>query len=57
MTETGIQSSKLAVIINHVMYIFSTNEDNEELENYSLDDIKTKLMVLDDKVADDMWFL
>jgi hypothetical protein len=57
MTETGIQSSKLVEIIHHVMYIFSTNEDNEELENYSLDDIKTKLMVLDDKVADDMWFL
>ncbi|CAF3974965.1 unnamed protein product [Adineta steineri] len=35
----------------------SLDDDNEELENYTLDDIKTKLMILDEKVADDMWFL
>ncbi|CAF3760682.1 unnamed protein product [Rotaria socialis] len=31
--------------------------DDEQLENYSIDDIQTKLMVLDPKVADDMWFI
>ncbi|CAF4038167.1 unnamed protein product [Rotaria magnacalcarata] len=35
----------------------SLNEDNEEPDEYSLDDIKTKLMELNEKVADDMWFL
>jgi hypothetical protein len=39
------------------IYIFSLDDDNEEPENYSLDDIKTKLMVLDEKIADDMWFI
>ncbi|CAF3801905.1 unnamed protein product [Rotaria socialis] len=34
----------------------SLNEDNEEPEQYSLDDIRTKLMELNEKVADDMWF-
>ncbi|CAF3078686.1 unnamed protein product, partial [Rotaria sp. Silwood2] len=31
--------------------------DDEQLESYSLDDITTKLMVLDPKVANDMWFI
>ncbi|CAM4809194.1 unnamed protein product [Rotaria magnacalcarata] len=31
--------------------------DDEQLEKYSIDDIQTKLMVLDPKVADDMWFI
>lgn len=39
------------------IFIFSLDGENEEPENYSLDDIKTKLMVLDSKIADDMWFI
>jgi eukaryotic translation initiation factor 2C len=35
----------------------SLDGDNEEPENYSLEDIKTNLMVLDEKIADDMWFI
>ncbi|CAF4025256.1 unnamed protein product [Rotaria sp. Silwood2] len=35
----------------------SLDEDTEEPESYSLDDIKTKLMTLDEKLVDDMWFL
>ncbi|CAF3937251.1 unnamed protein product [Rotaria sp. Silwood2] len=31
--------------------------DDEQLESYSLDDITTKLMVLDPKVVNDMWFI
>ncbi|CAF1310401.1 unnamed protein product, partial [Adineta ricciae] len=30
---------------------------SEDPEDYSLDDIKTELMMLDSKIADDMWFL
>jgi hypothetical protein len=44
-------------MITNIIYIFSLDEDNEEPENYSLDDIKTKLMVLDGKIVDDMWFI
>lgn len=29
----------------------------ENVENVSIDDIKTKLMVLDPKIANDMWFV
>ncbi|CAF4424002.1 unnamed protein product, partial [Adineta steineri] len=29
----------------------------ENIENVSVDDIKTKLMVLDSKIANDMWFV
>jgi hypothetical protein len=29
----------------------------ENVENVSMDDIKTKLMVLDPKIANDMWFV
>jgi hypothetical protein len=57
MLEKGMRSSKSIVILIDIMSIFSLEEDNEEPENYSLEDIKTKLMVLDEKVADDMWFL
>ncbi|CAF3558741.1 unnamed protein product [Rotaria sp. Silwood1] len=32
------------------------DENNEEPESYSLDDIKTKVMVSDEKIADDRWF-
>lgn len=37
-------------------------EDNDEdyvenIENVSVEDIKTKLMVLDPKIANDMWFV
>ena len=32
-------------------------EEDELPASYSLDDIKTKLMVLDAKVADEMWFI
>ena len=39
------------------VYIFSFDEDSESPETYSLDDIKTNLMVLDAKVANDMWFI
>ncbi|CAF4872522.1 unnamed protein product [Rotaria sp. Silwood1] len=35
----------------------SVDENNEEPETYSLDDIKTKVMVLDEKITDDMWFI
>jgi len=55
--EKGIVSSILLFIIFNIIYIFSLEEDNEEPENYSLDDIKTELMVLDEKVADEMWFI
>ena len=44
-------------MMNVFDYIFSTDEDDEDPENYTIEDIKTKLMVLDEKVADDMWFL
>ncbi|CAF4882836.1 unnamed protein product [Rotaria sp. Silwood1] len=37
--------------------IESFDENNEELESYSLDDIKTKVMALDEKIADDMWLI
>jgi hypothetical protein len=57
MLEKGMRSSKSIVILIDIMSICSLEEDNEEPENYSLEDIKTKLMVLDEKVADDMWFL
>lgn len=32
----------------------SIHEENEEPENYTLEDVNTKLMVLDEKIADDM---
>ncbi|UJR20428.1 hypothetical protein I4U23_023559 [Adineta vaga] len=35
----------------------SIGEENEDSEDYSLDDIKTELMMLDTKISDDMWFL
>ncbi len=35
----------------------SDEEDVENIENVSMDDIKTKLMVLDPKIANDMWFV
>ncbi|CAF2681440.1 unnamed protein product [Rotaria sp. Silwood2] len=35
----------------------SLDENNEEPESYSLDDIKTKVMVLNEKITDDMWFI
>ncbi|CAF1024442.1 unnamed protein product [Rotaria sp. Silwood1] len=35
---------------------FDDNND-EEPASYSIDDIKTKLMILDSKVVDDMWFI
>jgi hypothetical protein len=57
MIEKSSLLSKLFVIIINIIYIFSLDEDNEEPENYSLEDIKTKLMVLDEKIADDMWFI
>jgi hypothetical protein len=38
-------------------FFYSLDGDNEEPENYSLEDIKTNLMVLDEKIADDMWFI
>lgn len=44
-------------IYHDISFVFSVDEDNEEPESYSLDDIKTKLMVLDEKIADDMWFI
>jgi hypothetical protein len=44
-------------MIATIIYIFSLDDDNEEPENYSLEDIKTKLMVLDEKIADEMWFI
>ncbi|CAF1565590.1 unnamed protein product [Adineta ricciae] len=31
--------------------------DDDEPQTYSLDDIRTQLMILDPKVADDMWFI
>ncbi len=40
-----------------MIYISSLDEDNEEPENYSLNDIQTELMMLDGKIADDMWFI
>ena len=40
--------------ITHVS--FDDGEDEQPL-SYSIDDIKTKLMVFDPKVADDMWFV
>ncbi len=57
MTEKGIISLFYVIMITNIIYIFSLDEDNEEPENYSLDDIKTKLMVLNGKIADDMWFI
>ncbi|CAF1041399.1 unnamed protein product [Rotaria sordida] len=36
---------------------FDDDNNDEEPESYSIDDIKTKLMILDSKVADDMWFI
>ncbi len=47
----------IRVMIATIIYIFSLDDDNEEPENYSLEDIKTKLMVLDEKIADEMWFI
>jgi hypothetical protein len=35
----------------------SDDEFVENAENVSMDDIKTKLMVLDPKIANDMWFV
>ncbi|CAF3663795.1 unnamed protein product [Adineta steineri] len=35
----------------------SNVDDSESSQNYSLDDIKTQLMILDPKVANDMWFI
>ncbi|CAF1509791.1 unnamed protein product, partial [Adineta steineri] len=35
----------------------SNVDDSESPQNYSLDDIKTQLMILDPKVANDMWFI
>jgi hypothetical protein len=35
----------------------SDEEDVENAEDISMDDIKTKLMVLDPKIANDMWFV
>ncbi|CAF1457105.1 unnamed protein product [Adineta ricciae] len=32
-------------------------DDDDEPQTYSLDDIRTQLMILDPKVADDMWFI
>ncbi len=47
----------IIVIITNMIYISSLDEDNEEPENYSLNDIQTELMMLDGKIADDMWFI
>ncbi len=44
-------------MITNIIYILSVEEDNEEPEDYSLDDINTKVMVLNENIADDMWFL
>ncbi len=48
---------KFIRMMNLFDYIFSIDEDDEDPENYTMEDIKTKLMVLDEKVADDMWFI
>jgi hypothetical protein len=57
MIKKGIISLLHMIMITNIIYTFSLDENNEEPENYSLDDIKTKVMVLDEKIADDMWFL
>ena len=57
MIKKGMKSSILSDMINNIIYIFSVEEDNEEPEDYSLDDINTKVMVLNENIADDMWFL
>lgn len=31
--------------------------DEEDPKSYSLEDIKTKVMILDPKIANDMWFI
>jgi len=33
------------------------HEETDEPEEYTLEDINSKLMVLNEKIADDMWFL
>ncbi len=52
MIEKGIRLSIFVFMMIDVMSSFSLDEENEEP-----DDIKTKLMVLDEKIADNMWFL
>ena len=47
----------IGVSLRFYLYYFSLDENIAEPENYSLDDIKTKVMVLNEKIADDMWFL
>jgi hypothetical protein len=44
-------------LFNYIFSIDEDDEDDEDPENYTMEDIKTKLMVLDEKVADDMWFI
>jgi hypothetical protein len=57
MTKKGMKSSVFVDMITNIIYILSVEEDNEEPEDYSLDDINTKVMVLNENIADDMWFL
>lgn len=42
---------------NHEQGDEDSDGDNENVENVSVEDIKTKLMVLDPKVANEMWFV
>jgi hypothetical protein len=32
-------------------------EDDEDPESYTMEDVKTKLMVLNPEISDKMWFL
>lgn len=43
--------------ITSIVHSSFDGDEDEQPVSYSIDDIKTKLMVFDPKVADDMWFV
>ena len=43
--------------ITTIVHSSFDGDEDDQPASYSIDDIKTKLMVFDPKVADDMWFV
>ena len=37
--------------------VFSEGDDLDDQENFTLEDIKTKVMLLNDKIQNNMWFV
>jgi hypothetical protein len=44
-------------ICAQIFYKFSFSVEDLDEENISLDDIQSKVMILNDKIQNDMWFV